>query len=384
VTAFNRKNLILLFSFEGLLKTDAIKRVFTTGRTFNLQLSTLNFLYLELMGTSLRFAIIGCGKIAPRHAEQAARHGQLVAVCDIVKEKADNLAKAYNARAYTSLDDLLNNENNIDIIAICTPNGLHAEHSVIALNKGIHVLCEKPLCIRSKEARKMIETSGKSGKKLFVVKSTRYNPALIELKKLLDQKALGQVYSFQLNCFWNRPAAYYAGSWKGTTDMDGGTLFTQFSHYIDALLWLFGDIKQVSGWRKNTAHQGVIHFEDNGIAALEMANGMIGGLNWSVNTFGKNMEVSLTVIAEKGTVRIGGQYMNEIEYQFTSGTELAVSDAGQANDYGFYKGSMSNHDKVYENLLIALQDTAHPFANAHDGQKTVEAIERIYKSVSLL
>jgi UDP-N-acetyl-2-amino-2-deoxyglucuronate dehydrogenase len=335
------------------------------------------------MSNPLRFAIIGCGKIARRHAEQAARYGKLVAVCDIEKPRADLLAEKYNAKAYTSIENLLQQEPAIDIAAICTPNGLHAEHAVQALKAGANVLCEKPLCISSVDAGMMINTAEKAGKKLYVVKSTRYNPALIALKEVLTEQKTGKLYSFQLNCFWNRPAAYYTDSWKGKMSMDGGTLYTQFSHYIDALLWLLGDVRSVKGWRKNLAHHAVIEFEDSGVVAIEMENGMIGGLNWSVNTFQKNMEVSLTIIAEKASIRIGGEYMNNMEYQLTDGFNLDIPAAGIANDYGFYKGSMSNHDKVYENLVIALQDHSHPFSNAQDGLKTVEAIEKIYNSVSL-
>jgi len=335
------------------------------------------------MNPDLKFAIVGCGKIAPRHAAETAKHGQLVAVCDIVADRANALAKSFNAIPCYSLDELLKKEKAIDVIAICTPNGRHAEHSIKVLRAGIHVLCEKPLCIHSSDALKMIEESKKANRKLFVVKSTRYNPALVALKKAIEENRLGSIYSFQLNCFWNRPATYYADSWKGDESLDGGTLYTQFSHYIDALLWLLGDIKQFSGFRKNLAHQHVIDFEDTGIMAIEMQNGIIGGLNWSVNTFQKNMEVSLSVIAEKGNVRIAGEYMNKIEYQLIDQYELDIPSGGNANDYGYYKGSMSNHDKIYQNLVKALHDDTHPFANALDGLKTVEAIERIYKSVSL-
>ena len=334
------------------------------------------------MNSKPRFAIIGCGKISIRHATEAVKHGMLIAVCDIIKERANTLAKQFSAKAYYSIDDLLANEKEIDIVCICTPNGLHAPHSIQALEAGRNVLCEKPLCISSNDAGLMIKSSEKAGKKLFVVKSTRYNPNLIALKKMLAEKILGQLYSFQLNCFWNRPTAYYADVWRGKIATDGGTLYTQFSHYIDALLWLFGEVQSIKGFRKNLAHQPVIEFEDCGIVALEMNNGMIGGLNWSVNTFKKNMEVSLTIIAEKASIRIGGEYMNKIEY-VSDELKLDNSDDDKANDYGFYKGSMSNHDKVYKNMVIALHDDSHPFAHAIDGLKTVETIERIYSCVSL-
>lgn len=334
------------------------------------------------MSSALRFGIIGCGKIAPRHAAEAAKQGQLVAVCDLLKERADTLASQYSAKACYDIEELFQQE--LDLLAICTPNGLHATHSIQALQAGIHVLCEKPLCITTADAKKMMEVASTNGKKLFVVKSTRYNPALAALKTLVDENRLGKLYSFQLNCFWNRPAAYYQDSWKGSNDLDGGTLYTQFSHYIDALLWLFGDVETVSGFRKNLAHQNIIDFEDSGVVALQMQNGMIGGLNWSLNTFQKNMEVSLTLIAEKGSIRVAGEYMNEVNYQLTDGVDLSISTAGSANDYGFYKGSMSNHDQVYENMMKALNNDNHPFTHAGDGLKTVATIERIYNSVSLL
>lgn len=346
-------------------------------------ISGMNECIFETMNAPLRFAIIGCGKIAPRHAAEAVRNGELVAVCDILKEKADHLASKFSAKAFYTITELLAAEKKIDLVAVCTPNGLHAAHSIVALQAGCHVLCEKPLCISSEDGNKMIEAASASGRKLFVVKSTRYNPALAGLKKIIEENKLGRLYSFQLNCFWNRPADYYKDSWKGSLLLDGGTLYTQFSHYIDALLWLLGDIKNVAGFRKNIAHKAIIEFEDSGSVALEMENGMTGGLNWSVNTFQKNMEVSLTIIAEKGNIRIGGEYMNKIEYQLMEGHNFEIPVQGVANDYGFYKGSMSNHDKVYENLVKALQNNHHPFTHATDGLKTVETIERIYNSVSL-
>jgi len=335
------------------------------------------------MGEPLRFAIIGCGKIAGRHAEQASAHGQLVAVCDIIKEKADSLASQYRARPYYSLQSLLAAEKNIDLIAVCTPNWLHAEQSIHCLREGHHVLCEKPLAISKIDAEAMIWHAQENRQKLFVVKSTRYNPSLIELKNLLDEGKAGKPLSFQLNCFWNRPPAYYEGTWRGKIITDGGTLFTQFSHYIDALLWLFGSIKSVNGFRKNQIHAGSIEFEDTGTASVEMDNGMIGGLNWSVNAFQKNMEVSLTILAEKTTLRLAGEYMNQVDYQLGETIKVNPADEGQANDYGFYKGSMSNHHKVYEHLVKALKDDQHPFTSAVDGLKTVEAIELIYNSIPL-
>lgn len=330
----------------------------------------------------LNFGLVGCGKIAPRHAREAIKYGRLQAVCDIIPEKARQLAEIYSSSAYYDLDEMLEKETSLDVLVICTPNGLHATQGMAGLNKGLHILCEKPLCIQKKDGEDLIRLAEKMQKKAFVVKSTRYNPILIALKKELEQNRWGQIYSFQLNCFWNRPPAYYENSWRGTV-LDGGTLYTQFSHYIDALLWLLGDVKNCSGFRNNLCHKDSILSEDTGVASLEMKNGIIGGLNWSVNSYQQNMEVSLTLLAEKGSLRIAGEYMNKIEYQSTE-SEISSHDlVNAANDYGFYKGSMSNHDKVYENLVKALDDPSHPFTDAAEGLRTVEAIELIYHSLPL-
>lgn len=323
------------------------------------------------------FVIIGCGRIAWRHAEHMAKVANVKAVCDIVPAKANELAKAYNATAYYTIESLLEVETGIVFASICTPNGLHAAHAIQALQAGINVLCEKPLCINSKDGVKMIEAANEAGKKLFVVKQNRYNPPVVFLKKLLTQNELGKVFSFQLNCFWNRPPEYYT-SWKGTKRLDGGTLFTQFSHFIDLLYWLLGDVKEVKKISRNFAHP-TIEFEDSGVVLFDMVDGAIGSLNYTVNSFAKNMEGSLTIFAEKGTIKIGGQYLNELEYFNVAGMEQPTLPKGNvANGYGFYQGSMSNHDKVYENLLLALDNDNHIFANAEEGLKTVAIIEQIY------
>ncbi len=329
---------------------------------------------------NLNFAIIGCGRIAKRHADQMVKHGKLAAVCDIIPAKADEMALRYNAKAYYSIEELFQAETDLDLVAVCTPNGLHATHSIKVLEAGHIVLCEKPLCIHTEDGKSMIAAAVKAGKKLLVVKQNRYNPPVAFLKELIANGKLGKIFSFQINCFWNRPEAYYT-DWKGSKDLDGGTLFTQFSHFIDLLYWLLGDVAEVKAIRKNFAHPS-IEFEDSGIVAFEMLSGVIGSLNYTVNSFEKNMEGSITVFAENGTVKIGGQYLNELEYCSVAGIEKPDLPIGNpANGYGFYQGSMSNHDKVYENLLIALQDATHEFAGAEDGLKTVEIIEKIYKNL---
>lgn len=327
-----------------------------------------------------KFAIIGCGRIGRRHAEQINKVGKLVAVCDIVYENAAELAELYDSNLYLDIDELLYNEPDVDVVSICTPNGLHAIHSIKALAANKHVLCEKPLCIKLNDAKDMLHAAQLADRKLFVVKQNRYNPPVVAVKKLLNEFRLGKILSFQINCFWNRPNSYYYNTWKGSRKMDGGTLYTQFSHFIDLLYWFLGDVKTVKSVLKNFEHR-VLEIEDSGVVIIEMLNGAIGTLNFTVNSFKKNMEGSFTIFGEQGTVKIGGQYLNELEYQCISGGCIEALPAGNpANAYGFYQGSMSNHDKVYENLICALQDSNHEFASAFEGMKTVEIIEKIYAS----
>jgi predicted dehydrogenase len=328
-----------------------------------------------------KFALVGCGRIAKRHAEMIQAAGILKAVCDVDAERADAFAAAYHATPYYSIETLLAVENDIDIVSVCTPNGFHAEHSIKALQAGRNVLCEKPLCITSAAAWQLIETEKFSRKKLFVVKSARFNPLLVELKQQIESRSLGKVFSFALNCFWNRPKEYYS-DWHGKRFPDGGTLYTQFSHYIDALYWLFGDLESVQGFAGNLAHEDTIEFEDSGVVSLKMKSGILGTINWSVNTFRKNFEIGLTVIAQNGTISLGGEYLDQLRYQEGINAFEVSSVSGRANEYASYKGSMSHHKEVYENLLEAVENKAEPNSNAFDGLKTVEIIEKIYKAVS--
>jgi len=334
------------------------------------------------MKKKVNFGIIGCGRIAQRHAEHISKNGNLIAVCDNIKSKSDKLAEEYNAVAYYDIDDLLNNEKEIDVISICSPNGLHAEHSIKALNANFHVLCEKPLAINVQDCGEMIKAAEKANKRLFAIKQNRFNPPVSAVKDAIDEGHLGQIYSIQLSCFWNRNEDYYSNSWKGTKELDGGTLFTQFSHFIDLLYWFFGDIEDVKAMGANYHHKGVIEFEDAGVVLLKFKNGAIGSINYTVNAFGKNMEGSLTIFAEKGTIKIGGQYLNELEYQSMSISEITNLPKGNTpNNYGSYQGSMSNHDKVYQNVSDVLNHGAEMATDMYEGMKTVEMIERIYNEI---
>jgi UDP-N-acetyl-2-amino-2-deoxyglucuronate dehydrogenase len=331
----------------------------------------------------LKFAIIGCGRIAKRHAIHIQNNGELVAVCDTDKSKSNELAQETDSTPYYDIDDLLNAEPEVDVVAICSPNGLHAIHTIKSLRKGFHVLCEKPMAINVHDCGEMIKEAEKANKRLFIVKQNRFNPPMVAIKELIDNEKLGEILSIQLNCFWNRNEEYYKNSWKGTKDLDGGTLYTQFSHFIDLLYWIVGDVKKVSAYGGNLNHQGIIEFEDTGVICLKFHNNALGTINYSVNSHGGNMEGSLTVFGTKGTVKVGGQYLNELEYQNIENYTIENLPKGNPpNSYGKYQGSMSNHDKVYENVVDVLLNKGAIATNGFEGLKTVEIIDKIYHQIA--
>ena len=327
----------------------------------------------------MNFAIIGCGHIAQRHAQLLPQYGNLVAVCDIDADKAQALATKYAASAYTALSDLLAAEQSIDMVVICTPNGLHASQTIACLQAGKHVLCEKPMALKACDCDAMIQAAQANNKHVFVVKQNRFNPPIQALKKAIDENRLGTLFSVQVNGFWNRSDAYYKDAWRGTLDLDGGTLYTQFSHFVDVLLYLMGDLASVQWTGANFMHPNSIAFEDTGVISLEFKNKAIGSFHYTVNAFEKNMEGAITIFGTKGTVKIGGAYLNELSYQAIEDytLELAPSTA-TANDYGTYKGSMSNHDQVYQNIVQVFANQAVPITTLAEARNTVHWIEQMY------
>lgn len=333
----------------------------------------------------IRFGIIGCGRIAQRHAEQINNNGILAAVCDTVEAKATAMAEKYGAKAYTSASEMLALEKDIDVVAICSPNGLHASHTISALRAGKHVLCEKPMAINVYDCGEMIKEAEKANRRLFIVKQNRFNPPVAAVKKALDEGRFGKILSVQLNCYWNRNPEYYENSWKGTKALDGGTLYTQFSHFIDLLYWMVGDVKSVAAYIQNANHEGVIDFEDQGVVIFEFTNGIIGSMHYTVNAFDHNMEGSLTLFGENGTIKVGGQYLNELEYQLIDGFQIKdLPKSNPPNNYGKYVGSMSNHKKVYENVVEVLSGNGTVATSGFEGLKTVEIISKIYTEAIVL
>lgn len=329
----------------------------------------------------IKFAIIGCGQIAERHAEHIARVGILSAVCDIKRDRVLEFGEhQYTAAGYLSIDSLLENEKDTDVISICTPNYLHAEHTIKTLETGFHVLCEKPMAITVHDCKRMIAMAIVANRHLFVVHQNRFNPPVQGVKQLIDSGKLGRILSVQVNCFWNRNFKYYQDSdWRGDKAKDGGTLLTVFCHFIDILRWMIGEVVEVHSMLGNFKHPLTVQFEDTGVAILRFNNGAIGTLNYTVNAHSKNMEGSITIFGSNGTVKIGGEYLNELEYQDIEGYEIKNLPKGNpANDYGHYVGSMSNHGEVYKNVVETLRNGS-PMATGIDGLKTVEIIEKIYK-----
>ncbi len=331
---------------------------------------------------NINFGIIGCGYIANRHAQHIQAHPEanLVGGFDIVPATTQAFAEKHNVTAFATLEDLLNDEQ-IDIVSVCTPNGAHYQAGMRVLEARKHALIEKPMTICKEHCEDLIKTALDYNRELFVVKQNRFNPPVQAVKELMLDKKLGQVYSVMVNCFWNRNEQYYLRSdWKGTKKLDGGTLFTQYSHFLDVVYYLFGDFEIINGITKNANHGSLIDFEDSGnfIFRFKKSNAL-GSLSYTTSCYQQNMEGSITIFAENATIKIGGKYLNTIDYQKTNNFDITdLPSSGPANNYGYYEGSMSNHDKVIHNVVQALNGREKIMTNAYDGLKVVELIENMY------
>ncbi len=330
----------------------------------------------------IKFAVVGCGHIGKRHAEMINRNeeAELVGLCDI-KPKTELGIDKFEVPFFSSIDELLSANTGADIITIATPNGLHAAHSLKALGANHHIVVEKPMGLTKADSEKVIFKALKQHKQVFCVMQNRYSPPSVWLKEVIDKKLLGDIFTVQLNCYWNRDSRYYkVGGWKGTADLDGGTLFTQFSHFIDIMYWLFGDIDNIKGNFKDFTHKESTAFEDSGLVTFDFVDGGMGTLNYSTAVWDKNLESSMTIVGSKGSIKVGGQYMNEVDYCHIENYEMPVlPPANPANDYGPYKGSAANHNYIIENVVDTLKGRNTATTNALEGLKVVDIIERIYK-----
>lgn len=330
----------------------------------------------------VKFAVVGCGHIGKRHAEMIVRNSEaeLIALCDI-KPASELGIEMFNVPFFRNIDEMLASKLDFDVVCVCTPNGCHVEHSLKSLSAFKHVVCEKPMGLTKASVEQVIYKSLQVSKQLFLVMQNRYSPPSEWIKEVVDNRLLGDVFLVQLNCYWNRDDRYYKkGNWKGTQDLDGGTLFTQFSHFIDIMYWLFGDITDIQGVFSDNNHQTLTDFEDSGLVSFKFINGGIGCLNYSTSVWDKNLESSITIIGSKGSIKIGGQYMNEVEYCHIDNYSMPeLAPVNPANDYGAYKGSAANHHYVIENVVDTLKGRTSITTNALEGLKVVEIIERIYE-----
>jgi UDP-N-acetyl-2-amino-2-deoxyglucuronate dehydrogenase len=325
----------------------------------------------------IKFAIVGLGNIGTRHAEHILQNNnaELVDVCDI---NTTTLNAYKNINTHTSIENLLQHTT-ADVINICTPNYLHATHTIQALQANKHVVCEKPMSTSTADADHMIQAATTVNKTIFVVKQNRYNPPVQQVKQLIDNKLLGKLLLINVNCFWNRNDNYYTSNWRGDKIKDGGCLYTQFSHFVDILYYLCGYCTPLHSIMQNSMHPN-ISIEDNGICTLQTKDGALVNFNYSTCSHDKNMEGAITIIAEHGTVKIGGQYLNTIEYQNIKNVQLEpINITAKANNYGLYQGSMSNHDKMINNVINTLRGTETIMTNAKEGRDVVKMIEGMYQ-----
>lgn len=330
----------------------------------------------------IKFAVVGCGHIGKRHAEMVKRHSEaeLVALCD-VRSAAEAGVQDFGAPVFNDLDTMLREVPGIEVVNVCTPNGLHAQQSLKALGAGKHVVCEKPMGLSKQECEEVLYKALQMHRTVFGVMQNRYSPPSAWIKSVIDGKHLGEIFMVQVNCYWNRDERYYKkGGWKGSKDLDGGTLFTQFSHFIDIMYWLFGDITDIQAKFADFNHADLTDFEDSGLVQFNFVNGGMGCINYSTAVWDKNLESSLTVIGSKGSVKIGGQYMDQVEHcHIKDYTMPELAPTNPANDYGAYKGSANNHSYIIQNVVDTLKGRTTLTTNALEGLKVVEIIERIYK-----
>ncbi len=338
------------------------------------------------MEKTISFSVVGFGRIGQRHAKiiQEYTQAELIAIVD-TNENQFKIATDLELDAvfYSTIETFIKQDNNqSDVVNIATPNGYHTDYAIALLEAGYHVVIEKPMGLSIADCQDVIKAMERSGKRVFVVKQNRYSPPSMWLKEVVENKIIGDVLMVQTNCYWNRDERYYSTSpWRGTRELDGGALFTQFSHFIDIMYWVFGDIKNPKAIVKNFTHPNLKDFDDSGFAQFEFVNGGMGSINYSTSCWDKNMESSITVVGTKGSLKVGGQYMNEIEYCHIEDYEMPeLAETNPPNDYGPYKGSAANHHYVIENVIDTLNGKAKATANAFDGTTVVSIIENIYKA----
>ncbi len=328
----------------------------------------------------LRFALAGCGRIAANHVESIqhhAEHAELVAVCDPDATALAATTTRTGAQGFSHYAQMLA-EAQADCVVLATPSGLHARQVTEAAQRGLHVMTEKPMATRWADGLAMVKACDEARVRLFVVKQNRRNRTLQLLRQALQADRFGRLYMVTVNVFWSRPQSYYdAAAWRGTWEFDGGAFMNQASHYIDLLDWLIGPVESVMAYTGTLARH--IEVEDTGVAALRWRNGAMGTVNVTMLTYPKNLEGSITLLGEKGSVRVGGVAVNEIQrWEFAEPDEddekIKSASYETTSVYGL------GHPLYYDNVIKVLRGEAEPETDGREGLKSLELLIAMYRS----
>jgi len=328
----------------------------------------------------LRFALVGCGRIAANHfsaMQQHSERAELVAVCDVSPAALEAAAALTHAKPYTSLPALLK-ETDADAVILTTPSGLHAQQAIDIAAAGRHVITEKPMATRWHDGLRMVKACDDASVRMFVVKQNRRNATLQMLKRAVEQGRFGRIYMVNINVFWTRPQEYYdSAAWRGTWEFDGGALMNQASHYVDLLDWLIGPIESIQAYTATLARD--IEVEDSGVISVRWRSGALGSMNVTMLTYPKNLEGSITILGEKGTVRVGGLAVNEIQHwEFADPREedQQVKSANYATTSVYGLG----HPMYYDNVIKVLRGEAAPETDGREGLRSLEVLIAAYLS----
>jgi UDP-N-acetyl-2-amino-2-deoxyglucuronate dehydrogenase len=328
----------------------------------------------------VRFALVGCGRIAGKHIEALAVHAEraeLVAVCDSNATVLQGAMQRTRLPGFASLGELLAGSN-AEVIVLATPSGLHAVQTIEAAEAGRHVVTEKPMATRWHDGKSMVQACDKAGVQLFVVKQNRQNATIQLLKRAIDRRRFGRIYMVTVNVFWSRPQEYYdSAPWRGTWEFDGGAFMNQASHYVDLLDWLIGPVESVTAYTATLARH--IEVEDTGAAIVRWRNGALGSVNVTMLTHAKNLEGSITVLGEKGTVRVGGLAVNEIqhwEFAEPDPDDQRVASASYKTPSVYGVG----HPLYYDNVIRALRGEVRAETDGREGLRSLELLIGIYLS----
>ncbi len=330
----------------------------------------------------VNFGIVGCGRVSGKHISALKQivGARITAVCDISEERAKKAAVETGSKCYLSYDEMLKDPM-VDAINICTPSGLHPEMTIKAARAGKHIVCEKPIALKMKDAKNMLEECKKARVSLFVVKQNRYNPPILHLKKAIRDGRFGRIFLANVTVRWSRGQDYYdRDAWRGKIVHDGGVLLNQTSHHIDMLQWLVGEIDSVICKKATFAHN--IETEDTAVAVLKFKNGAIGTFEGTTCTFPKDLEGSISILGEKGSVKVGGFAMNKMEtWQFkepiAEDNEIVHSITNPPNVYGF------GHSPLLQEVVTSLRANQGPKIDGEEGAKSLKAIIAMLKSAKL-